>query len=126
LPGADKGPLGSVLVFDDDEDVRHVFTAGLEPYGYLVHEAPNGPAALHMLEQDISVDVAVVDFAMPIMNGAALAEASTPAAGLADRFRERLCKDSCVRRYPRRHDLALAHSDRRTCRRSQARTQHAP
>jgi CheY-like chemotaxis protein len=29
-----------------------------------------------MLEQDISVDVAVVDFAMPIMNGAALAEAA--------------------------------------------------
>jgi signal transduction histidine kinase len=76
VPGADLGPLGNVLVIDDDEDVRRVFAEGLETYGYRVHEAPNGPAALHMLEQDISVDVAVVDFAMPIMNGAALAEAA--------------------------------------------------
>lgn len=75
-PDEDQGPLGSVLVIDDDEDVRRVFVAGLEAYGYRVHEAPNGPAALHMLEQGISADVAVVDFAMPVMNGAVLAEAA--------------------------------------------------
>jgi hypothetical protein len=44
----------------------------------------------------MSVDVAVVDFAMPIMNGAALAQAASVAAGLADRVRKRLCGDSGV------------------------------
>jgi CheY-like chemotaxis protein len=70
---ADRDPLGSVLVIDDDDDVRRIFVEALEEYGYRVHEAANGPAALHMLEQGMSVDVAVVDFAMPSMNGAALA-----------------------------------------------------
>jgi CheY-like chemotaxis protein len=55
-------------------DVRRIFVAGLEAYGYRVCEAADGPAALHMLEQGLTIDVAVVDFAMPRMNGAALAQ----------------------------------------------------
>jgi signal transduction histidine kinase len=73
---SDQGPLGSVLVIDDDEDVRRIFVAGLEAYGYRVYEAADGPAALHMLEQGMTIDLAVVDFAMPNMNGAALAHAA--------------------------------------------------
>jgi signal transduction histidine kinase len=76
VPGAEQDPLGSVLVIDDDEDVRRIFAAGLEAYGYRVHEAADGPVALHMLERGMTVDVAVVDFAMPAMNGAALAHAA--------------------------------------------------
>jgi len=76
LSQLDQGPLGSVLVVDDDEDVRGIFVAGLEAYGYRVYEAADGPAALHMLEQGMTMDVAVVDFAMPRMNGAALARAA--------------------------------------------------
>jgi signal transduction histidine kinase len=72
----DQGALGSVLVVDDDEDVRRIFVAGLEAYGYRVYEAADGPAALHMLEQGKTMDVAVMDFAMPRMNGAALAQAA--------------------------------------------------
>jgi hypothetical protein len=75
LSQLDQGPLGSVLV-DDDEDVRGIFVAGLEAYGYRVYEAADGPAALHMLEQGMTMDVAVVDFAMPRMNGGALARAA--------------------------------------------------
>jgi CheY-like chemotaxis protein len=63
-------------VIDDDEDVRRIFVAGLEAYGYRVYEAADGPAALHLLEQGLTIDVAVVDFAMPRMNGAALAQAA--------------------------------------------------
>ena len=63
-------------MIDDDEDVRRIFVAGLEAYGYRVYEAADGPAALHMLEQGTTIDVAVVDFAMPRMNGAALAQAA--------------------------------------------------
>jgi len=76
LSQLDQGPLGSVLVVDDDEDVRGIFVAGLEAYGYRVYEAADGPAALHMVEQGMTMDVAVVDFAMPRMNGAALARAA--------------------------------------------------
>jgi len=72
LSQLDQGPLGSVL----DEDVRGIFVAGLEAYGYRVYEAADGPAALHMVEQGMTMDVAVVDFAMPRMNGAALARAA--------------------------------------------------
>ena len=71
IPQSDQAPLGNVLVIDDDEDVRRIFVAGLEAYGYRVYEAANGPAALHMLEQGMPIDLAVVDFAMPRMNGAA-------------------------------------------------------
>src|SRR5580704_16494361 len=60
LSQLDQGPLGSVLVVDDDEDVRGIFVAGLEAYGYRVYEAADGPAALHMLEQGMTI-VAVVD-----------------------------------------------------------------
>jgi signal transduction histidine kinase/ActR/RegA family two-component response regulator len=76
IPQSDQGPLGSVLVIDDDEDVRRIFVAGLQAYGYRASEAADGPTALHMLEQGMTVDVAVVDFAMPRMNGAALAQAA--------------------------------------------------
>src|SRR6185295_8875196 len=38
IPQSDQGPLGSVLVIDDDEDVRRIFVAGLAAYGYRVHE----------------------------------------------------------------------------------------
>jgi len=76
IPQPDQAPLGTVLVIDDDEDVRRIFVAGLEAYGYRVYEAADGPDALHMLEQGMTVDVAVVDFAMPRMNGASLAQAA--------------------------------------------------
>jgi signal transduction histidine kinase len=76
VPGAGQDQLHTVLVIDDDEDVRRIFVEGLEAFGYRVHEAANGPIALDMLEQGLNVDVAVVDFAMPTMNGAALAQAA--------------------------------------------------
>jgi signal transduction histidine kinase len=76
VPGAVQDQLSTVLVIDDDEDVRRIFVEGLEAFGYRVYEAANGPIALDMLEQGLNVDVAVVDFAMPTMNGVALAQAA--------------------------------------------------
>jgi signal transduction histidine kinase len=76
VPGAPQDQLSTVLVIDDDEDVRRIFVEGLEAFGYRVYEAANGPIALDMLEQGLNVDVAVVDFAMPTMNGVALAQAA--------------------------------------------------
>ncbi len=69
------GMTGRVLVVDDDDDVRGAFSEGLEYHGFTVTQAVDGPSALLALESGLSVDVALIDFAMPVMNGAAVAKA---------------------------------------------------
>ncbi|WP_409565041.1 response regulator [Methylobacterium sp. J-090] len=66
-------PPGSrpiLLVVDDDAEVREVTTTRLAEAGYDVREAPSGLQALAALEADPCVDLVVLDFAMPGMNGA--------------------------------------------------------
>lgn len=59
-----------VLVVDDDSVVREVTTTILFEAGYQVREAGSALAALASLEGDPCVDLIVLDFAMPGMNGA--------------------------------------------------------
>ena len=69
-----QNSMATVLVVDDDEDVRSFMTQALESLGYRVEEAADGPKALVLLEQ-FEPDVLVVDFAMPGMDGAEVARA---------------------------------------------------
>ena len=62
----------SVLVVDDDPDVRRSLVEILDVLGYAVTEAAHGPAGLEELERG-QPDLMIVDFAMPGMNGAAVA-----------------------------------------------------
>jgi len=62
-----------VLVVDDDRAVREVTAGLLTDLGYGVIEAGSGGAALEVLDQDQAVDLLLLDFAMPGMNGAELA-----------------------------------------------------
>jgi signal transduction histidine kinase len=62
-----------VLVVDDDDAVRQVTTGFLSDLGYQVIEAGSGGAALDLAERQDRIDVVVLDFAMPGMNGADLA-----------------------------------------------------
>jgi signal transduction histidine kinase len=62
-----------ILLVDDDNAVREVTAETLRELGYEVVEAGSGGAALEMLEQDSKIDLALIDFAMPGMNGAELA-----------------------------------------------------
>jgi signal transduction histidine kinase len=62
-----------ILVVDDDPGVRDVTASILRDRNYEVAEAGGAEAALHMLEQLSVVDLLLVDFAMPGMNGADLA-----------------------------------------------------
>lgn len=62
-----------ILLVDDDNDVREVTRSMLLELGYRVIEAGSGGAALELLEQDREVDLILVDFAMPGMNGAEVA-----------------------------------------------------
>jgi CheY-like chemotaxis protein len=62
----------TILVVDDDGDVRMTVTNSLEALGYRVEEAEDGLAAMAMLERG-PPSLAILDFAMPGMNGAELA-----------------------------------------------------
>ncbi|HYZ21683.1 MAG TPA: ATP-binding protein [Rhodopila sp.] len=68
-------PSATVLVIDDDADVRRFLTDSLDALGYRVAAAADGHMGLRALES-IAPDVMVVDFAMPGLNGAEVAKAA--------------------------------------------------
>jgi signal transduction histidine kinase/ActR/RegA family two-component response regulator len=75
-PVDDKGPAPAVpgariLVVDDDAGVRAFVTDALGHLGYEVLEADDGVTALKVLDEQ-SVDLMLVDYAMPGMTGAEL------------------------------------------------------
>jgi signal transduction histidine kinase/CheY-like chemotaxis protein len=63
-----------VLLVDDDSAVREVTASILQDLGYGVVEAASGGAALDLLDQpQTKIDLLLIDFAMPGMNGAEVA-----------------------------------------------------
>lgn len=58
----------SVLVVDDDRDIRYTLSVRLVSAGYMVYEAANGLEALEQMEKH-SVDVVLTDYHMPKMDG---------------------------------------------------------
>ena len=78
-PPAAEAPIASgagrtVLVVEDDPDVR-AYTVGLVgELGYAVLEAADGAAALGLIDRPI--DLLLTDVVMPVMSGPALAEAA--------------------------------------------------
>ena len=62
----------SVLVIDDDPDVRGFIVATLEERGYRVREASDGREGLAKIERE-TPDLVVVDFIMPGLSGAEVA-----------------------------------------------------
>ncbi|WP_430911869.1 response regulator [Methylobacterium sp. sgz302541] len=63
----------SILVVDDDAEVRHVTTSFLSSFGYAATEARDATTALSMLDTR-AFDMVVADLAMPGMTGVELAE----------------------------------------------------
>ena len=68
-PGA-----ATVLVIDDDDDLRSMLAESLDSLGYRTLTAPDGTEGLDTLARS-TPDLVIVDFAMPGMNGAEVAEA---------------------------------------------------
>ncbi|MFC3078342.1 response regulator [Phenylobacterium terrae] len=66
---------GVVLLVDDDEMVRESTVQMLQQLGFKVLEAGSGAAALEIIESRTRLDLMLVDFAMPGMNGAEVARA---------------------------------------------------
>jgi CheY-like chemotaxis protein len=72
-PATTEIPTGersrSILVVEDDADVRRVIVECLGLIGYTVTEAPNGAEGLEAIQRH-KPDLLVVDYAMPDMTGA--------------------------------------------------------
>jgi signal transduction histidine kinase len=62
-----------VLLVDDDSAVREITATLLTELGYAVVEAGSGGAALETLQRRPDIDLMLLDFAMPGMNGAEVA-----------------------------------------------------
>jgi len=63
----------TILLVDDDDAVRQVTALMIEDMGYQVVEAGSGGAALEIIESGAQLDLVLLDFAMPGMNGVELA-----------------------------------------------------
>jgi CheY-like chemotaxis protein len=55
----------SILVVEDNPDVRELTLQRVEGLGYVVHEAENGAAAIRVLESGTPVDLVLSDVVMP-------------------------------------------------------------
>lgn len=64
----------SILIAEDDDDIRSLLRLYLEGEGYRVLEASDGAAALRLAREE-SPDMAVLDVMMPEMNGFELTQA---------------------------------------------------
>jgi CheY-like chemotaxis protein len=64
----------TVLLVDDDEDVRETSAEMLEELGYTVLRAESGQEALSIVETDQQLDILVTDVRMPGMTGLELSE----------------------------------------------------
>jgi signal transduction histidine kinase len=104
--GAEATLRGAViLLVDDDSAVREITGSMLRELGCEVIEAGSGGGALDMLDREAKVDLMIVDFAMPGMNGAEVAHRvqdirpSIPilfVTGFADRAALEGVSDACI------------------------------
>ncbi len=62
-----------ILIVDDDPLVLAGTAALIDDLGYAAIEAQSGESALEILKSDVTVDLVITDYAMPVMNGLELA-----------------------------------------------------
>ena len=58
-----------ILLVDDDSAVREVTASILRDLGHVVIEVGSGGGALDLLDRNAQIDLVILDFAMPGMNG---------------------------------------------------------
>ncbi|MDB5687648.1 MAG: domain S-box protein, partial [Rhizorhabdus sp.] len=77
VQAVEDGHSETVLVAEDDDDVRAYTVEILRELGYQVVEAHDGPSALRVLERSgTAIDLLFTDVVMPDMSGRELAEAA--------------------------------------------------
>ena len=62
-------PQGSILVVEDDPDIRDALATVLETEGYDVAKASDGQEALGQLRTSATPSLILLDLYMPVMNG---------------------------------------------------------
>jgi CheY-like chemotaxis protein len=67
----------TILVVEDEDEVRQIIVRGLEEQGYRVVEARDGVQALALLTSDPRIDLVITDIGMPNMGGLTLARRAT-------------------------------------------------
>jgi CheY-like chemotaxis protein len=60
---------GSILIVEDDDDVREALAVYFELEGYSVVQAHDGAEALQLLRSSTTVCIILLDLFMPVMNG---------------------------------------------------------
>ncbi|MGE0813545.1 MAG: response regulator [Vicinamibacterales bacterium] len=76
LPGRTEARGATVLLVEDDPEVRTLFTTFLRDAGYEVREAGDGEEALQIFERyGADIDVVMTDVVMPNVSGPSLASA---------------------------------------------------
>jgi CheY-like chemotaxis protein len=73
----------TVLVVDDDADIRDLLRVALTADGYHVAGAPNGREALHYLRSHAETCMIVLDLVLPVMDGAQFRRAQLQDRSLA-------------------------------------------
>jgi CheY-like chemotaxis protein len=73
-PGPPSGPpvqpgRTHVLLCDDDDGVRRFVSDYLDSIGCTVRQTDRAAAALELIDEDAAIDLLIVDYAMPDMNG---------------------------------------------------------
>ena len=107
----------SILIVEDDDDLREVFAKSLTLAGFRVREATDGPEALRAIESQ-PTDLVVLDIGLRTLDGLSvrdeiLAHAETRDIPIvivtadADRYAHRLRND-CVLRKPVTPDHLIA------------------
>jgi CheY-like chemotaxis protein len=61
--------MGTILIIEDDEDIRANLAAILLLKGFAVIESANGKEALQRMRAEVPPSVILLDLRMPIMNG---------------------------------------------------------
>jgi CheY-like chemotaxis protein len=61
--------MRSILLIDDDADIRMALRDFLTEERFVVHTARDGQHALHLLEKLDPPDLILLDYKMPIMDG---------------------------------------------------------
>ncbi len=70
----DPGPKPSILVVDDDPDVREILVESLRVFGYAVAEAAVAEEALRLVSSSQAIGMVISDVRMPGMSGIELVE----------------------------------------------------
>lgn len=76
--------MATVLLVEDNDDVREMMGLALELDGHSVHAATNGRDALSTLNEGLRPCLILMDLMMPVMNGWELRAALTSDPALRD------------------------------------------